>query len=98
MAKNMSLGRYHELSSSSETWYVLGGILPGGDCSHLFERRCGSELFSAVLGSERPLWNTSSLCAKEDARVQALVTAISKAFAFSRRRFVHFLYVSLASP
>ena len=51
-----------------------------------------------MLGSERPLWNTSSLCAKEDALVQALVTAISKAFAFSRRRFVHFSYVSLASP
>ena len=60
MAKNMSLGRYHELSSSSESWYALGSILPGGDCSHLLERRCGSEssqqcLDLSVLCRIRPL-------------------------------------------
>ena len=43
-----------------KSWYGLGGHLPGGDCSHLLERRCGSEssqqcLDLSVLCRIRPL-------------------------------------------
>ena len=62
MAKNVSLGRSHELSSS-ESRYALCGNLCGGDCSHLLERRCGSEfsqrcLDLSVLCGIRPLCST----------------------------------------